>query len=295
MAVIGAGSVGGVFAAHLSAVHDVVACVRRPFDRWHIESKEIPFEGPARAVTDPGELPWASPADAVLVALKAQHTDGATGWFAPLCGPDTLVISVQNGIEGAERLEPLAPESTIIAGVVYCGAELLEPGHVRHSAMARLIVPDDPAGRRAAALADGTPLAIEPSAAALTSAWVKLGLNSVANGLTALTVKPMGVLADAGIRAIGEQLLSECWTVGRAAGAELDLDGIPRTLEGMSRNRRGRTSMLQDREAGRPTEHDAIHGAVLRQGERYGIPTPVTRIVHDLLAAGDPDPDEPSP
>ena len=289
VAVVGAGSVGGVFAAHLSRVHDVVACVRRPFDRWVIESPELPYEGPAQAVTDPDRLPWDGPADAVLVALKAQHTDGAAGWFAPLCGPDTLVVSVQNGIEGAERLTPLAPASTVIPAVVYCGAELVAPGHVRHSRSARLIVPDEPGGHRLAELASDTPLRIDPSEGHLVAAWVKLGLNSVANGLTALTGKPMGVLTDPGIRTIAGQLLTECWTVGRAAGAELDLDLVDRTLDGMSGNARGRTSMLQDREAGRPTEHDAIHGAILRAGAGHGVATPVTRIVHDLLAAGDPD------
>jgi 2-dehydropantoate 2-reductase len=288
VAVVGAGGVGGVFAAHLSSVHDVVACVRRPFDRWVVESPEIPYEGPALAVTDPSRLPWEEPAEFVLVTLKGQHTEGAAGWFAPLCGHDTVVVSVQNGIEGAERLGPLAPQSTVLPGVVYCGAELLAPGHIRHSALHRLIVPDEPAGHRAAALAEGTPLTIEPSAGHLTAAWVKLGLNSVANGLTALTGKPMGVVADCGIRAIAEQLLTECWTVGRATGVDLDLATVPRTLDGMARNTRGRTSMLQDREAGRPTEHDAIHGAILRKGEAHDIPTPVTRIVHDLLAAGDP-------
>ena len=196
-----------------------------------------------------------------------------------------MVGSVQNGIEAIERLGPLAPESTVLPGVVYCGAELVAPGHVRHSAMARLIVPDEPAAHRLAGLADGTPLRIEPSAGHLVAAWVKLGLNSVANGLTALTGRPMEVVAEDGVGAIGRQLLIECWTVGRAAGADLDLETVDRTIEGMARNVGGRTSMLQDREAGRPTEHDAIHGAILRAGERHGVPTPVTRIVHDLLAA----------
>jgi 2-dehydropantoate 2-reductase len=290
VAVVGAGSVGGVFAAHLSAVHDVVACVRRPFDHWTIESREVPFDGPAVVATDPAQLAglgFDGPADVVLVALKAQHTDGAAGWFPPLCGPDTIVASVQNGIEGVERLSPLAPDSTVLPGVVYCGAELLAPGHIRHSAHARLIVPDEPAGHRLAELAEGTPLTIEPSDGHLVAAWVKLGLNSVANGLTALTGKPMEIVGDPGIRAIGQSLLTECFIVGRAAGADLDLDSIPKTLDGMARNVGGRTSMLQDREAGRPTEHDAIHGAILRAGERHGIPTPVTRIVNDLLAAGD--------
>ena len=141
-----------------------------------------------------------------------------------------------------------------------------------------------------AALADGTALRIEPSAGHLVAAWVKLGINSVANGLTALTGQPMGVIAEPGIRAIGADLLTECWTVGRAAGADLDLDTVDRTLTGMAANPGGRTSMLQDREAGRPTEHDAIHGAILRAGERHGIPTPMTRTINDLLAAGDAGP-----
>ncbi len=289
IAVIGAGSVGGVFAAQLSTVHDVVACVRRPFDRWRIESPELPYEGPAQAVTDPSDLPWDGPADAVLVALKAQHTDGAAAWFEPLCGPDTLVVSVQNGIEGVERLTPLAPTSTVIPAVVYCGAELVAPGHIRHSRSARLIVPDGAPGQRLADLAEGTKLRIDPSPGQEVSAWVKLGINSVANGLTALTNKPMGVVAEPGIRAIADQLLTECWTTGKAAGVDLDLGVIDKTLDGMAgNNTKGRTSMLQDREAGRPTEVDAIHGAILRAGKRHGVPTPVTQIVHDLLAAGDP-------
>ncbi len=285
VAVVGAGSVGGVFAAHLSVVHDVVACVRRPFDRWVIESPELPLEGPAVVATDPGEIPWGGPADVVLVALKGQHLDGAAGWFGPLCGPDTIVVSVQNGIEGAERLAPLAPSSTTLGGVVYCGAELVAPGHIHHRSSARLILPEEPAAHTVARLAVGTPLDIEPSTGHRVAAWVKLGINSVANGLTALTGRPMEVIGDPGIRAIGEALLTECWTVGRADGVDLDLDGIGKVLDGMAGNVGGRTSMLQDREAGRPTEHDAIHGAVIRVGEATGVPTPVTRIVHDLLAA----------
>jgi 2-dehydropantoate 2-reductase len=289
VAVVGVGGGGGVFAAHLSARHDVVACVRRPFDRYLVESEHIPFEGPAVAVTDPVHLPWDGPADVVLVALKGQQTPGAAGWFPPLCGPDTVVVSVQNGIEGVERLTPLAPRSAVVPGVVYCGAELLAPGHILHRTSSRLIVPDSPAGRLLAGLAAGTPLEIEPSADYQVAAWVKLGLNSVANGLSAITGKPMVVLGDPGVREIGRQLLEECWQVGRADGAELDLSRIEPTLDRMARQTSGRTSMLQDREAGRPTEHDAIHGSVLRRGAALGIQTPVTRIVHDLLAAGDPE------
>lgn len=274
---------GGVFAAHLSTVHDVVACVRRPFDRWHIKSEDIPFEGPATAVVEPDDLPWSAPADAVFVGLKAHQTEAAAGWFKPLCGPETVVVVMQNGIEGRSRLAPLVNDAAVVPAVVYCGAELTAPGVVEHSGRQRLIVPDDEPARAAAALAAGTPLEIDPSSAHDVSAWVKLGLNTVANGLTALTGKPMSVIGDPGVAAIAETLLTECWTVGRLEGVALDLESIPRTIDAMVSP--VRTSMQQDREAGRPTEHDAIHGAVLRAAARHDHPVPVTRIVHDLLAA----------
>jgi 2-dehydropantoate 2-reductase len=231
-------------------------------------------------------LPWDGPADAVFVGLKSHQTEGAGHWFDPLCGPDTVVVAMQNGIEARQRLAPLVNGAAVVPAVVYCGAEQLEPGHVRHTGSQRLIVPNDEIGARVAELCDDTPLDIDPSDTHDRSAWVKLGVNSVANGLTALTGRPMAVLADPGVGAIGQQLLAECWTVGRAAGVDLKLDTIPEMVAGMAKGTGGRTSMLQDREAGRATEHDAIHGAVIRHGQAHGIPTPVTVMVHDLLAAG---------
>ncbi len=286
VAVVGVGGVGGVFAAHLSAVHDVVACVRRPFTSYKIESDDIPFDGPANAVTSPDAIGWDAPADVVLVGLKAQHTAAAAHWFEPLCGPDTLVVVMQNGIEGQDRLGPLVGDATVLPSVVYCGAELIAPGHVRHGRHSRLIVADNPAGDRARRLMEGAPLTVELSDGAEVSAWVKLAINSAANGLTALTGRPMTVMADAGVAALATQLITECWTVGLAAGADLDMSRVAGLVDGMSRpGGEGRTSMLQDIEGGRPTEHDAIHGAVLRQADKHGIDVPTTRIVHDLLAA----------
>jgi len=285
IAVVGAGSVGGVFAAHLSTVHDVVACVRRPFDTWQIDSEELPYTGPAVAVTSPEALASTDPVDVVFVGLKSQHNEAAAGWFDVLCGPDTTVVAMQNGIEAEERLGPLVGGATVVAAVVYCGAELVGPGHVKHTARALLIVPDDEVGQSLTGLADGTPLTIDASASWARARWIKLGLNSAANGLTALTGRSTEVMGEPGVGEIAKDLLRECWTIGRAAGVDLDLDGIDALVDAMSTTNATRTSMQQDREAGRPTEHDAIHGAVLRMGERHGIATPVTSIVHALLAA----------
>lgn len=285
---VGVGAVGGVFAAHLSAVHDVLACVRRPFDAYQIDSDELPFAGPAQVITSVDEVAWDGPADAVFVGVKSHHTDGAAHWFGPLCGPDTLVIAMQNGIEAEDRLAPYVNGATVVPAVVYCGAELIAPGHIRHDSRALLIVSDDDNGHRAQRFAEGTPLTIDPSDNYERSRWVKLGINSVVNGLTALTGKPMDILADPGIAQIAEALLFECWTVGAAAGVDLDVDTVPERIAMIAKNAGGRTSMQHDREAGRPTEHDAIHGAVLRKGSEHDVPTPTTQMIHDLIAAGNP-------
>ena len=283
VAMVGPGSVGSVFAAHLSSVHDVVACARRPFDRYLIESPEVPYEGPAQVETDPASLDG-EPYDWVLVALKAHQTAGAAAWLEQTCGPDTVVVGMQNGVEAVERLTPHVNGAHVIASVVYCGAELVEPGHVRHSRSMRLIVPDDEPGARLAELFAGTPAQIDPSPGHLTSAWVKLAINVVANGLSALTGRDMRVLQDEAIAPVAVNLMEEVLTVGRAEGADLDMEGIPARVAAMGTNP-VRTSMLQDTDAGRTTEHDAIHGAVLRAGRRHGIDTPVTEVVHALLAA----------
>lgn len=283
VAVIGPGSVGSVFAAHLSAVHEVVACARRGFDRYLIESPEVPFDGPARVLTDPPSLDD-GPYDWVLVGLKAHQTASAAPWFERACGPQTIVVAMQNGVEAVERLCPYVSGAHVIPAVVYCGAELVEPGVVRHSRNMRLIVPDDEPGARLATLFEATPARIDPSPGHLTSAWVKLAINVVANGLTALTGRDMRVLQDDALAPVAVSLMREVLTVGRAEGADLDLDGVEERIAAMGANP-VRTSMLQDTDAGRTTEHDAIHGAVLRAGVRHGIDTPVTEVIHGLLAA----------
>jgi 2-dehydropantoate 2-reductase len=108
IAVVGPGAVGTFFAAHLAAAgRDVVSCARRPFERYIVESKQLPVEAPAVVLTDPadveGPVPW------VLVGVKAHQTAGAAGWLGRLCGRDTTVVAIQNGVEAVERLTSTAP------------------------------------------------------------------------------------------------------------------------------------------------------------------------------------------
>ena len=286
VAVVGPGGVGCFFAAHLADIgHDVLACARRPFDRYVVESDVAPVEGPATVVVDPRSLPWRGPADWVLVGLKTHQTADAAAWFEPLCGPDTVVVALQNGVDAVARLDPLVAGAEVLPTVVYCGGEVLAAGHVLNTMGGRLIVPDGPSAQGLIELCAGSAIVIEPSTSYDVAAWVKLGLNVVANGLTALTGKPLGVLGDPAIEPVARALLRECWTVGAAIGVPLELDGIEDTIAAMAAMAEGSTSMAQDVRAGRPTEYDALHGAVIRTGRGAGVATPVHEVVYGLLAA----------
>lgn len=284
IAVVGAGSVGTYFAAHLAgAGHDVIACVRRPFDRYVVESKEAPAEGPARAVTDPAQLdgpvPW------VLLTVKAHQTAGAAPWLERLCGPRTTVFVVQNGVEGAERTAPYAGPATVIPSVVYCGAELLEPGHIRHYARGTIFTPDVPAARDLAEAFDGERVQLVPTPTFLEEAWRKLATNTIVNGLTGLTVRDLRIMADPAMGELARAIGYEAYAVGRAEGAGVPDEDIDKLIAGLAKGMAGGSSMLYDRRAGRPLEHDALYGAVLRAAERHGIDVPLHRAINALLAS----------
>lgn len=282
IAVVGPGSVGLFFAAHLAAAgHDVVACARRPFERYRIDSPTHALDLPAAVVTDPAEItepvPW------VLVCVKAHQTEGASGWLERLCDASTGVLVVQNGIEH-DRVVPFVNGARVLPTVVYCGAELKEPGHVVHHASAHLIAPTGPLADEAAALFEGCQAELRRRDDHLDQMWLKLSLNVMANSLTALTRRDLSVFREPAIQQVAKRLLREVWSVARAEGASLDDAMADRIVEGSAnREAPGGTSMYYDTMAGRPTEHDAITGAALRAARRHEIDVPMVEFAHALL------------
>lgn len=303
VAIVGAGAIGTFFAAHLTAAgHDVTVCVRRRFDELVVDGTGgETLRATPRVVGAPDELPVAADGstdvDWLLLATKAHQTAGAKGWLTALAGPATKVVVLQNGVEHAERVRPfLAHAATeIVPAVVYCGAELLGPGHIVHRTNGFLIVPAGPPADALAKLFVDAVAGIRPTADFTTAAWQKLCANVAANGITALTGCRVEVFERDDIVAVGRAIVAETIAVARAEGAAIDdsyadllFAGIAATPGG------GGTSMLYDRLAGRPLEHDALYGAVTRAGRRHAIPTPLHDTFSALLAAipsdGPPDP-----
>ena len=290
VAVIGPGSVGGFFAAHLTAAgHDVLSCARRPFTEYVVESPETPVRVPATVLTDPSQVPDGPAMDVILLCVKVHQTEEAAGWIKALCGPGVAMVTVQNGVEGHLVATPYADGGDVIAGVVYCGAELIAPGHIIHSSGRRLIISDDERCQRVVSLIGGSPAEVVASDDYTTEAWRKLGANVVLNGTTGLTLQAIEVMRDPAMAKLAANLIRECYAVGRAEGATLSDEDGERFVNALAKMPAGSiTSMLQDRRAGRSTEHDAIYGSLVRAGVRHGIPTPCAETLLALLGAAAP-------
>ena len=158
------------------------------------------------------------------MATKVGDTAGTAPWLARLCGGDTLVAAAQNGLGHDLRLRPYVGAATVVPALAYIAAERIHPGRVVHLGGDRIVVPSAGSPRRA------SPRPCPRGwwcAAAVTSGrrrWRKLLGNLVANPITTLTMRRIGVMHDPGIADLARGLLIEAVEVGRAEGASLDAE-----------------------------------------------------------------------
>lgn len=287
IAVVGLGAIGGIVAGCLRAAdrHDVIACVRTPVSKIIVERPEDRVELPLEALTDPAE---AQPVDWVLLCTKAQQSASTAAWLAKLCGPDTRVATMQNGMGHAQRLAPFVGGAKVVPAIVYFNGERFAPDHMRFRRAGdyELAVGDDADSRDLCALLDGTPMRIDVNPDFHTLAWKKLLINAVANPVTALTEQRQAVFRRPDIEALCIAVLDEAVAVGLADGAKFAPDEAKRTMATLlTYPPEAGTSMYFDRLAGKALEIEAITGFIVAAGERLGVPTPLNRMMFALLKA----------
>ncbi|AMM21481.1 2-dehydropantoate 2-reductase [Frondihabitans sp. PAMC 28766] len=284
IAVVGPGAIGTTVAA---ALHEVGRTPRlfgrtaRDHLQLDVDDRHILVPGPVE--TDPGRA--GGPVDLVFLAVKTTQIEAAAPWLAALCGPDTVVCALQNGVEQEAMVSPHAAGAQVIPSVVWFPAQAQPDGSVWLRGPARLTVPDTAAGRVVRDALEGTRCTVELAADFPSVAWRKLLQNAVA-GLQALTGRRAGMYARADITELSLAYLRECLEVARADGAVLT-DDVPDEIVAYFQAFPPDvgTSILVDREQGRPLEWDIRNGVVQRRARARGILTPISDVLVPLLAA----------
>jgi 2-dehydropantoate 2-reductase len=293
--IVGAGAVGGYFGAKLArAGHEVGFTARGKnlqalIERGlAVESFEGDFvQARIRAVESAsGQGPFSL----VLVCVKAYDTARAIETLGSELELEASVISLQNGVESEPAIERLLDLPPLIRAVAYVGAELVAPGVVRHVSGGTILIgePDDRRSQRLERverlLRDAAIDVVVPPSIQRAK-WQKLAWNASFNLISALSGATIGgTLADPPARRLVEAAMREVESVAGAQGITFEPDHVRRMLRHAERNLGFvRPSTLQDREKGKPLEHDALSGAVVRFGQRHGVPTPIHQTL-DALA-----------
>jgi 2-dehydropantoate 2-reductase len=302
--VMGAGAVGATFGARLAeaghrvsfvARGDHLHALRRDGLRLRSTLGDVHLH-PVTALAEPGE---AGEADLVLFTVKAQDSEEAVRRIAPIVGPATRVLTLQNGIDGVETLRRAFGDERVFGGVAYIEAVIVSPGEVVHkSPFARIVF--GPLSGAADPRADATLEAFEEAgveasleADPMVAVWRKWLLICAFSGMTALTRKPIGPIVErAETRRLLRAAMQEIADLAAARGVALPEDAVDAAMELVTRSFEPTmtSSLAQDLAAGKPLELEALNGAASRWGRDLGVPTPVNDFIYAALvlhAAGE--------
>jgi 2-dehydropantoate 2-reductase len=271
VAIIGMGAIGHVIHRALTGRVEIV-----PIDRTTAPPRQ-------------GE----KPADAVLVCVKTPGTKWAAEVAQHVVSRDGVVLTIQNGLGNYETIAAAVGERRAAVGVIYVGARLDENGVLQATGPGRIELgrPMGTASSRAVdalakALADGG-MTVKVVDDAWASVWRKVATNAAVNPTTALLgYTNAELLNDVAGSRVADGLAAEVARVAAATGVPMGEDEARRWWREMAElTGANRSSMLQDVQAGRPTEVDAICGAVFREGERRGVAAPLNQAMTVLVGA----------
>jgi len=293
IAIMGSGGVGGYVGAWLQNSGQNVTFIARGAhlaalrrDGLRIEHPRLPLHLPEVAATD--DPASAGPVDLVIFAVKLFDTEGALGMMAPLVGPATRVLTLQNGIDSVEMIRSrFPPAAVVLGGVIYVSAVIDRPGVIRSPGGLHSIVADRASGdavmvelEQASAKLEG--LSVKLSDEATQVIWEKFVALASLSGATSLLRSRMGaILGNSETHAFQRQLVDEAIAVGIAHGVALRTglaDDIMSKLAGMPAS--FRSSMAEDLERGNRLELRWLSGRVHELGLTHGVPTPAHTAVY---------------
>jgi 2-dehydropantoate 2-reductase len=300
IAVIGAGGVGGYFGGLLQKSGQDVAFLARGEHLRALQERGLrvrsvhgDFELPSVRATDrPDKL---GQPDLVLFTVKTYDTERAAAQIRPAVGPNTAVLTFQNGVDNPERIDRVLGAGTAMGGTVHIETTIAEPGVIAQTSPIRRVALGELDGRpseraeRARDAFQAAGLEATLSDNIRKALWEKFLFIVGMSGLSTLTRSPVGiVLAVPEVREMLAQAFAETAAVAEAEGVALDPDPVGRMMA-FAQNLKPsmKSSMQRDLERGRRLEVESINGTVVRLGRAHGIPTPVNACIYACLKLED--------
>ena len=287
VAVMGAGAVGCYYGGMLARAGHEVVLIARPqhvevIAREGLRLDTQHFDERVRVAAST-EASAVKGAQLVLFCVKSTDTDSAAQSLAPYLEADTLVLSLQNGVENAARLRELLPQEAA-AAVVYVASEMAGPGHIRHHGRGELVIEPSTKSEEVARVFIDAGVPTEISDNVRGALWAKLVLNCAYNALSAITRMPYGKLVQGeGVTRAMQDVVDECLAVAKADGVTIpgDVEAAVRRIAETMPNQYSSTA--QDLARGKKSEIDHLNGLVVRRGAALGVPTPANRMLHVLV------------
>ena len=298
IAFIGAGAVGGYYGAMLARQGHEVSFVARGAHLEAIRANGLRIAGPlgdftvkTQAESDPAKI---GPVDYVVHTVKTYDNASAIPLIGPLVGPDTAVVTLQNGVDSAEEIAAAVGEAATLGGSTYIATAIEAPGFIRQTGTHRRIVfgeyfnPQPSVTPRVQTLADAMIAAdihVEPVADARHTVWEKFTYLAPFAAFTGAARLPIGPLwSDDYIKHTFLDAVEEVANVARAHGVNLPDDHRQRVYEyAIKLPPSTRSSLLIDLQAGKRIEVEALQGSVVRRGHNVSVPTPIMSALYAVL------------
>jgi 2-dehydropantoate 2-reductase len=292
IAVVGAGAVGGYFGGMLARAGAPVVMIGRAVFAEAAKKNgllldTLQFKETVR-VEASTELEAVRGADIILFCVKTIDTESTARALAPLLSSSATVISLQNGVDNAEKIRAAGIDA--ISAVVYVAASVPEPAHVKHAGRGDLVAgPRNARTEKFAALFERAGVACRISDNIDGELWTKLIWNCALNAISALGRAKYGqIAASEDALKVVENVVNEVLAV--AAAARIQLPGVETPQAGLAGALKIATQMAgaisstgQDLMRGKRTEIDSLNGYISRHGAELGVPTPVNHALYALV------------
>ena len=294
--IMGTGGVGGYYGGLLAQQGNEVTFIARGAHLYAIRHDGLTVKSvhgdfkvfPVSATDDPAKV---EPVNLVLFSVKTYHTDEAAEAIRPVLGPQTAVLSLQNGVDAGERIGRRIGGEHVIGGATWLSSAVEAPGVIKQISQFRRIVLGEPGGGMSQRIQSifevlhQTGMTVEISENIQKVLWTKFVFISAVSSIGSLTRLPMGDYRSVPeSRHLLSSIMQEVEALAHAQGIALEADVVSRSLEFIDNSGPHiKPSMQLDVESGRRTELDSMVGVIGRKGRELGVPTPAADFVYGAL------------